>query len=75
MTTGQNSTPRLKRHNGSSSRRDSQATVVTPRSTSSGLIDSESATKKIDSRLDMFFVNGHHGVVAMSPINVRKTIR
>ena len=40
---------------------------------SNGLIVSPSAMKRIDSRLERFFVNGYHGTVTVSPIIVRNT--
>jgi hypothetical protein len=65
--------PRLNRQVGSPRRRTKNDPSVANRTTSNGLIDKESAMKKADSWLDMFFVNGHHGVVTMSPTSVRKT--
>ena len=73
MVIGQNIRPRMKRHVGSAIERISHVSRVTPASSSSGLRNSWSWTKKIDSRLDMFFVNGHHGIVTVSPTIVRNT--
>ncbi len=71
---GLNNAPRLNRHVGSTSRCNSQDTVVTRSRISSGLTDTESVRYRIDSRLDRFFVNGHQDVVTMSPISVSDTM-
>ena len=70
---GQNSRPRMNRHVGSAICLINHASRVTPASSSRGLRNSWSLTKKIDSRLDMFFVNGHHSIVTVSPTIVRNT--
>ena len=71
---GVNSAPRRNFQVGSSSDRSSHEIVVRMSRISRGLIGIESWTKKIDSRLDMFLVNGHQSVVTASPISVRNTI-
>ena len=47
--------------------------VVSRTTISNGLKVNPSATKRIDSRLDRFFVNGYHGTVTVSPIIVSST--
>src|SRR5262245_37762590 len=65
--------PRTNRQVGSATLRRSQAIRVTPARSSSGFMNRALLTKKIDSWLDMFFVNGHHGIVTVSPTIVRNT--
>ncbi len=75
MASGASMRPRLNVHVRLSRLCMSHASSVTPASSSSGFRMSWSLTKRIDSRLDMFFVKGHHGIVTASPTIVRNTSR
>ncbi len=70
---GQNIRPRTKVQARSSTLRIRNASSVTPARTSSGLRMRPLLTNRIDSWLDMFLVNGHQGIVTLSPTIVRNT--